>query len=292
MFTVLCAGGVNQGVAAVVFSLPEGAVVASIDGPPVATTKDGVVADTEPRKKPTRRAGTSKASYASGILARNVFDSSAIGKEPEGGDESTGVSDLKVKLLATMVAIPASFSTAFIVRDGVEHSGSGYGIGDKILGAEVLTISKYEVKIRRPDGVEEVIKMSTENKKGAKPNTSKNVTDDDGISKDGDNKYTVKQELVDKYLGDLEGISRLGRAIPHRGADGAIDGYRLSGIRRGTVGEKLGIRNGDIVHKVNGYDLTSISEAMKAFQELQKEDSFNFELTRRGKKQTMEYDVQ
>lgn len=291
MFAAMCAGGVNQGISTMVFSLPEGAVVATFGGPATPSGDAGETAGpVKPGKKPSRKVGTSKSSYASGILARNVFDSSSIGKEPEGGDDDAGVSDLKVKLLATMVAVPAAFSTAFIVREGVEGSGSGYGIGDMIMGAQVLTISAYEVKIRRADGEEEVIKMSTDVTKGAKK-ASKAKSDDDGITKDGDNKYTVDQSLVDQYLGDLEGISKLGRAIPHRGSDGSIDGYRLSGIRRGTAGEKLGIRNGDIVHKVNGYDLTSMSEAMKAFQELQKEDSFNFELTRRGKKQTMEYDV-
>ena len=84
----------------------------------------------------------------------------------------------------------------------------------------------------------------------------------------------------------------MGRAIPHRGPDGQIDGYRLSGIRRNSLGEKLGIRNGDIVHAVNGQALTSMQGAMSAYTSLQNESSFSFEVTRRGQKMKLDYSVQ
>ncbi|MCO4747868.1 MAG: hypothetical protein KC912_23935, partial [Proteobacteria bacterium] len=75
------------------------------------------------------------------------------------------------------------------------------------------------------------------------------------------------------------------------GPDGQIDGYRLSGIRRNSLGEKLGIRNGDIIHAANGQALTSMQGAMSAYTTLQSESSFNFEVTRRGQKMTLQYQV-
>jgi type II secretory pathway component PulC len=42
---------------------------------------------------------------------------------------------------------------------------------------------------------------------------------------------------------------------------------------------------------VNGKPLTSMKEAMDAWQSLQNEGGFNFEITRRGQRQTMEYTV-
>ena len=102
----------------------------------------------------------------------------------------------------------------------------------------------------------------------------------------------MSRDLLDRYVNNLDAISRMGRAIPHRGPDGQIDGYRLSGIRRNSLGEKLGIRNGDIVHSVNGQPLTSVQGAMAAYQTLQNEANFSFQVTRRGQKMTLEYDVQ
>ena len=42
---------------------------------------------------------------------------------------------------------------------------------------------------------------------------------------------------------------------------------------------------------VNGHDLNSISSALNAFDSLQSERSFNFEVTTRKKKKTYEYEV-
>jgi type II secretory pathway component PulC len=83
----------------------------------------------------------------------------------------------------------------------------------------------------------------------------------------------------------------MARAIPHRGPDGELDGYRLSGIRRNSVLSQLGIRNGDVIHAVNGHSLSSVQDAMGAYQGLQSESGFAFDVTRRGQKMNMEYDV-
>jgi general secretion pathway protein C len=70
-----------------------------------------------------------------------------------------------------------------------------------------------------------------------------------------------------------------------------VDGYRLSGIRRSSLFRKLGIKNGDVVHSVNGSDLTTMSSALSAFESLQNERNFNFEVTSRKQKKTYEYEV-
>ena len=61
---------------------------------------------------------------------------------------------------------------------------------------------------------------------------------------------------------------------------------------KAILGEKLGIRNGDIVHAVNGQALTSMQGAMSAYTSLQSESSFSFEVTRRGQKMKLDYSVQ
>ena len=70
-----------------------------------------------------------------------------------------------------------------------------------------------------------------------------------------------------------------------------MDGYRLSAIRRGSLFDKLGIKNGDVVHGVNDMPLTNTDGAFQAFQTLQTESAFTFEVTRRNQRQTFEYEV-
>jgi len=49
-----------------------------------------------------------------------------------------------------------------------------------------------------------------------------------------------------------EDLWTVGRALEHTGPDDRVDGVRLSGLRRGGFGEAIGLKNGDIVHTVNG----------------------------------------
>ena len=101
----------------------------------------------------------------------------------------------------------------------------------------------------------------------------------------------VSKDVFDKYINDLEGISRMGRALLHRGADGEFDGYRLSAIRRNTLADQLGIKNGDIIHAVNGQPLNSVQSAMNAYNTLRTDSSFCFEISRRGSPTELCYEV-
>ena len=96
---------------------------------------------------------------------------------------------------------------------------------------------------------------------------------------------------MDEALANVETLATKMRVVPHKGSDGAVDGYRLSAIRRGSLFDKLGIKNGDVVHGVNGMPLTNTDGAFQAFQTLQTESAFTFEVTRRNQRQTFEYEV-
>lgn len=239
----------------------------------------------------------SKRQYIDGILARNIFDASAIGREAAVTASATTLADLNLSLVGTMVATPARYSSAFIVPSGDQDDDEtfrahNYGIGDTIEDATVIRIAVDTVTLRRGDDTEETLTMGEDAPEpAARPRPSSNSTDEEGVEKIDDNNYVIDRELVDRYLTDLDAISRLGRAIPHRGSDGEIDGYRLSGVRRRSIGDKIGIKNGDIVHSVNGAALNSMQGAMAAYQTLQSESRFTFEVTRRGQRQTMSYEV-
>jgi type II secretion system protein C len=280
--------GVNMLIASTI-APPEGGLVA-------ATTVSPAPSSEAPAATLATSRGKSERSYSDGILRRNIFDPAYIDtyapSERTAATGSAKLSDLPVKLLGTMVAEPEIYSSALIAEEGSER-GSGYGINQKLLDATIIAIEKKRVKLRRSDGSEEYLTMDDV---GAAPReeTNSNANDpngDEDVQKLGDNKFVVSRELVDKYIGDIEGISRLGRALVHRGPDGENDGFRLSAIRRNTLGDKLGIRNGDVVHSVNGQALTSMPAAIGAYESLQSDSSFTFEVTRRGERVTMEYDV-
>ena len=89
-----------------------------------------------------------------------------------------------------------------------------------------------------------------------------------------------------------DALMRLGRVLPHRDPAGDPDGYRLAGIRRGTALDLMGLRNGDVVHRIAGVDVTSLEALMEAWQRMGDGGSFEVELSRRGSRETLVLDFQ
>ena len=276
-----------------------GSLVAPSEEIAAATGGLDTVAAVNRDSSSSRPRGKSEQVYLDGILCRNVFDPASIAnceerlKAKRGGGTSSGaLSDLPVTLVGTMVARPATYSVAFIREDDKE-TGS-FGIGDKLLDATVIAIEEKRVKVRRGNNAEEYISMDdAPEEKRERRTTSNDSTgeSEEGIEKVGENKFVVSRDLIDKYINDIESISRMGRALLHRGPDGEFDGYRLSAIRRNTIADKLGIRNGDVIHSVNGKPLNSVQSAMEAYQTMMSENNFSFEVTRRGQKTQLDYEV-
>lgn len=88
--------------------------------------------------------------------------------------------------------------------------------------------------------------------------------------------------LPDLSTHDPGALARMARALLHRDATGAYDGYRLSAIRRGSFLDSCGLHNGDVVNSVNDLTLDSMEDAMNAYNELQSAPSWTMRVTRRG----------
>jgi S1-C subfamily serine protease len=79
-----------------------------------------------------------------------------------------------------------------------------------------------------------------------------------------------------------EALLASGRVVPHRAADGTIDGLRLTAIRRGSLLDSCGVRNGDILRSVEGMALTTLEELEAAHAAMLDRPSFTISLVRRG----------
>lgn len=294
---------VNQGIGRLVV-LPEDAkpikfndVPTEPGAPAPAPVVDGgeepddvvVEAPTSPATSPSGVRVPAQRSYVDSIVRRNIFDSSAVfdpnAAARDGGGECK---EGGAKLLATVVADPPSFSSALIQMSGKDAGAEGYSIGDDVSGeGRIVSIEQKRVCL---DGGS-CLCMGGEKDRPVATTKGDTVVDDSGITKLSDNRFAVDQSVLDDAMGNFELLATQLKAYPHKGPDGQIDGYRLSSIRPSSLFAKLGIKNGDIVHAVNGTPLTSADGALAAYQALKNERSFSFELTRKNQKQTLEYEV-
>jgi len=270
-----------------VFRLPADAAL--LDIAPLAPGEEAPEPQRPRPEPPAPRVdpATAKLGYVTPIVKRSLFDSSKVdqGLDPNASTEDCRKTDLNLVLYATIVAEPETFSSALIGEEKSESYPTGYGIGDEVQGKEVYKIEQKKV-VFNVGGSLECLTVAGEDVRVVHKDDG-----DGGISSEGENNFTVDQSFLDELLANPEALATQIRAVPHKGADGNVDGYRLSGIRKGSPFEQIGVKNGDIIHSVNGKDLTSMGNAMDAYSSLGSEKSFSFEVTRKNQRQTMTYNV-
>ena len=101
--------------------------------------------------------------------------------------------------------------------------------------------------------------------------------------------WRVKRELITEQFADLGTLSRQVRVTPHS-IQGRPSGFRLTRLRPGLL-QRIGLLNGDVLQRVNGLDINSPEEALRAYQAVQSEPTVRLEILRRNSPTTLTYEI-
>ena len=241
------------------------------------------------------------------IANRNFFGSamSAPVETVEGGPdindpgllEGEGVeSSLRAALVGTIVADDPQWSMAMIT-DLAASETDVYRVDQSVMEeAEVVAILSRKV-ILNHNGVLEYLELQEQakpkgNRPGKQPRVAgKNDKVGKGIKKVGKDKWAIDREEIDKTLSNLNSIAMQARIVPSF-KNGEANGFKLFAIRPNSLYSKLGIQNGDIIHKINGFAINSPDKALEIYQKLKNARSIDIELTRRGKSKKLNYGIE
>lgn len=108
------------------------------------------------------------------------------------------------------------------------------------------------------------------------------------VKQESAGRYTINRQMLDEQLQDLSALGAQARAIPNF-VGGKYQGFKLVGVRPGSLYRAIGIRSGDIVRSINGQAINSPNKAMELFTELQNASTLNIEVERRGQLEAIEY---
>jgi len=117
------------------------------------------------------------------------------------------------------------------------------------------------------------------------------ATPTEGITKTGAYDYTLDRKMIDKQLADISKLQQEARVVPHY-QDNQYQGFKLVGVRPGSLYRAIGIRSGDIVKSVNGTAIDSPTKALELFEQLKKSSNIAVEIERRGQPKTLSYTIQ
>jgi general secretion pathway protein C len=265
-----------------------------------------------PTQNSTGRSSEAVANYQE-IIDRNYFNSAmslpveAVENGP-GIDETSGKellegdgveSSLRASLVGTIVAEPSDWSMAMIT-DQTSSETSVYRVNDRLLGeATVVAILTQRVVINH-NGVREYLELQEETgAKGSRPKPARPTTAQapsepsvgEGIKKTGEDTWSIERGEIEKTLSNLNSIAMQARIVPSF-KNGEANGFKLFAIRPGSLYSKIGIQNGDIIHKINGFAINSPDKALEVYQKLKAARGIEVELTRRGQSKNLTYNIE
>jgi hypothetical protein len=139
-----------------------------------------------------------------------------------------------------------------------------------------------------------VLAMAGKQKKGSggKSGGKKKCADPTpGIVQVSEREFSLERDLVLDLASDLDRAAKLASVAWWKNEKGKVDGFSVRRIRCGSVLDQAGIKNGDVIHAVNGKPVRSVIQAFGAWRKVKKKDLVKVTLTRGGQKMEIRYHI-
>jgi general secretion pathway protein C len=220
------------------------------------------------------------------IYERDVFNA-VKGAPAERSVSDAKRSDLNVKLWGTAIAHDPASSYA-IIEDLAARRQSLYRVGDTILDAATLARVEWDRVVLDRNGEEEVLELVSAT--GPATTTAAPAASAERIRKTADDKFVIDRRELEKTVANINEVFTQARAVPYF-EDGKTVGFRVFAIKPGSVFEKIGLQNGDIINRVNGVELTDPTKAISLFTELQNEGHIAVDMKRNQTTKSLSYEI-
>lgn len=231
------------------------------------------------------------------ILDRNIFNSKGLSSLLS---SLPGVSPLPVKeekppvpirLVGTVAGIP-QYSYA-VIEDPFQKTNKIFRLNDTIApGIKLLEIQRNRIVITK-EGIREEIELGVQEaaatQRMATPPRPVLPTPPD-VSEYSPSTFVVDRESVEAATQDMNRLLTQARLVPNF-TGGVADGFRIFSIVPSSLFDKAGLRNGDIIHSINGIEMKDPEKAFQIYQLLKDSDRFVIDLVRAGQKMSLNYDV-
>jgi general secretion pathway protein C len=239
---------------------------------------------------PAGAAAQPESAYAL-IYERDVFNA-VKGTPAERSASDAKRTDLNVKLWGTAIAHDPAQSFA-IIEDQAARRQALYRVGDSILDTATLLRVEWDRVVLERNGDEEVLELATATgpaAAGGTANAAAAAAAGERIRKTADDKFVIDRRELEKTVANINEVFTQARAVPYF-EDGKTVGFRVFAIKPGSVFEKIGLQNGDVIKSVNGVELTDPTKAISLFTELQNEGHIALDLQRNKATKNFSYEI-
>jgi len=112
----------------------------------------------------------------------------------------------------------------------------------------------------------------------------------DGVRKLTDTRYEIDKAVIESSLSNLNTLATQARLVPSF-KNGVANGFKLFQIQPGSLYSSIGIENGDVITRINGYEINSPDKALEIYQKLRESSHVTLELDRAGQNIKKDYSI-
>lgn len=248
------------------------------------------------------------------IVERNIFGATEKAAPPPVEEtvepiETLEETTLQLSLLGTIAGDEESARA--IILDQRKRNQDIYRVGDSVQGAEIRKILRGKVILRHEDKDEILTMVEGDDKPrpsaraGRRNTRSSRATDrkralpepGGSIEKREENSAEIEEEVIpiaqDVLQSSMNNINELLTQVRIRPyfRQGKPEGLIVSQIQANSIFAKLGLMNGDIIASVNGKQMSTPEEAFQLYNSLNSGAQVSIEITRRGQKKMLTYEI-
>jgi general secretion pathway protein C len=251
------------------------------------------------------------------IVERNIFGATEKAEplpveEKVEQIETLEETTLQLSLLGTIAG--DSDSARAIILDQKKKSQDIYRVGDSVQGAEIKQILRGKVVLRHGEKDEILTMVEGDEKPHAtaktdrrggrsrptrggrarsvpKPPEEAAEQLEEARTEIEAETIPIAQDVLQSSMSNLNELMTQVRVRPYF-RQGKPEGLIVSQIQPDSIFEKLGLMNGDIIASVNGKQMSNPEQAFQLYNNLKSGSQVSIEITRRGQKKMLSYEIQ
>jgi type II secretion system protein C len=209
------------------------------------------------------------------IQKRDLFSTIESEKKVE-IKEPKKKSDLGFRLVGTSVT---KGKKPFAIIENSQKKQDVFEIEEKVFEkASLKEIDTDKIVLER-DGSLEVLEVEG----GIRAPGESNISSSGG-------EFIIPEDELNEALNNLPTLLSQARAVPYF-RNGQSIGMRLYAIKSGSLYEKIGLKNSDVIKEINNTQVNDPSKALKLFEDLKTERSINVSVEREGQDIQLRYQI-
>ncbi len=207
-------------------------------------------------------------------------------KGQAGGEEKKAPepTTLKLTLLGTIVGDQKGLGA--VILDQVSKKQELYKVGDKVQGAVIASVERGKVLLKL--GEKEQVLLFEEPSKASPPQASPPKQSQPQAPTT--TQIQIQRADLEAQLQDLPKLMSQVNVAPHF-KDGQPAGIGIHRITPGSIFQRMGLQNGDILVGVEGNPISSPEELINLYDKLKNAESLRLQVERGGSVKEIEYTI-